>query len=58
MKSDGGLCCFEILFLLWLIIFAGFELIHVDEFVDELLMEERHSDIILPRLTVTEYFFD
>eukprot|EP00039_Didymoeca_costata_P007338 m.98740 g.98740 ORF g.98740 m.98740 type:complete len:362 (-) comp13645_c2_seq1:87-1172(-) len=33
---------------------GGFELIHVDEFVDELLMEERHSDIILPRLTARD----
>mmetsp|Transcript_18200 Transcript_18200/g.47459 ORF Transcript_18200/g.47459 Transcript_18200/m.47459 type:complete len:408 (-) Transcript_18200:342-1565(-) len=30
---------------------GGFELIHVDEFVDELLTEERACDIILPRIT-------
>eukprot|EP00037_Helgoeca_nana_P020380 m.202195 g.202195 ORF g.202195 m.202195 type:complete len:399 (+) comp25241_c0_seq30:294-1490(+) len=30
---------------------GGFELIHVDEFIDELLTEERACDIILPRVT-------
>eukprot|EP00038_Savillea_parva_P000092 m.94088 g.94088 ORF g.94088 m.94088 type:complete len:426 (-) comp10034_c0_seq3:120-1397(-) len=30
---------------------GGFELIHVDEFIDELLTEERACDIILPRIT-------
>lgn len=29
-----------------------FELMHVDEFIDELLHEERVCDIILPRLQV------
>jgi hypothetical protein len=32
---------------------GGFELIHVDEFIDELLTEERACDIILPRVTVS-----
>eukprot|EP00035_Acanthoeca_spectabilis_P013659 m.254887 g.254887 ORF g.254887 m.254887 type:complete len:393 (-) comp15944_c0_seq4:1268-2446(-) len=30
---------------------GGFELIHVDEFIDELLTEERVCDIILPRIS-------
>eukprot|EP00035_Acanthoeca_spectabilis_P013656 m.255217 g.255217 ORF g.255217 m.255217 type:complete len:375 (-) comp15944_c0_seq34:1393-2517(-) len=32
---------------------GGFELIHVDEFIDELLTEERVCDIILPRISVS-----
>ena len=31
---------------------ADFELLHVDEFVDELLHSDRVCDIILPRLQV------
>lgn len=31
---------------------AEFELMHVDEFIDELLHSERMCDIILPRLQV------
>lgn len=32
--------------------FKEFELMHVDEFIDELLHSERMCDIILPRLQV------
>jgi hypothetical protein len=32
---------------------AGFELSHVDEFIDLLLTEDRVCDIILPRITVS-----
>ena len=31
---------------------SDFDLIHVDEFIDELLREERSCDIILPRIQV------
>lgn len=33
---------------------SEFELLHVDEFIDELLHSERVCDIILPRLQVRE----
>ena len=29
------------------------EIIHVDEFIDELLRDERSCDVILPRIQVT-----
>jgi hypothetical protein len=32
--------------------FAGYELIHMDEFIEELLREERAFDVILPRIQV------
>lgn len=32
--------------------FAEFELMHVDEFIDDLLNSERVCDVILPRLQV------
>ena len=34
---------------------AGFELVHMDEFIDHLLRDERYCDIQLPRLQV--FFF-
>ena len=43
ITSDKFLCC------LLLVI----EIIHVDEFIDELLREERLCDVILPRIQVT-----
>lgn len=35
-----------------MIVLSEFELMHVDEFIDELLHSERVCDIILPRLQV------
>jgi len=35
--------------------FAGFELIHMDNFIDDLLREERMCDIILPRIQVRNH---
>ena len=32
--------------------FKGFELLHVDEFIDEILREDRVCDVILPRIQV------
>jgi len=29
---------------------TGFEIVHVDEFIDELLTQDRVCDIILPRI--------
>ena len=46
---------YEILQLAFLHLFPfvlEFELMHVDEFIDELLHAERMCDIILPRLQV------
>ena len=40
VDSDGLMCACG----------TGFELVHIDEFIDELLKEERVNDIILPRL--------
>ena len=40
------------LFHLGMFYCADFELLHVDEFVDELLHSDRVCDIILPRLQV------
>jgi len=34
------------------LLYIEFELMHVDEFIDELLHAERMCDIILPRLQV------
>jgi len=32
---------------------AGFELVYVDDYIDELLHDERCCDVILPRIQVT-----
>lgn len=37
-----------------MIVLSEFELMHVDEFIDELLHSERVCDIILPRLQVRD----
>lgn len=37
-----------------MIFLSEFELMHVDEFIDELLHSERVCDIILPRLQVRD----
>lgn len=37
-----------------MIVLPEFELMHVDEFIDELLHSERVCDIILPRLQVRD----
>lgn len=34
--------------------FAVFELTHIDEFIDELLREDRVCDVILPRIQVAK----
>lgn len=34
-------------------LFTAFELVYMDDFVDELLIEDRVCDVILPRLQVS-----
>ena len=34
---------------------SAFEVVHMDEFIDQLLHEERCVDIILPRIQVNKY---
>lgn len=36
--------------------FTDFHLIHMDEFIDSLLRDERSCDIILPRIQVRELY--
>lgn len=38
-------------------VFAGYEVIYMDDFIDELLREERVCDVIMPRIQVF-YFID
>jgi hypothetical protein len=37
---------------------GGFELSHMDEFIDTLLREERVCDVILPRIQVMTVLFE
>lgn len=41
------------LVIVWLLVL---EVIHVDEFIDELLRNERSCDIILPRIQVSKVY--
>ncbi len=57
-RRDGSTCMYTICHILVLkfiilnnvLFYAEFELSHMDEFVDQLLREERVADVILPRI--------